>query len=224
MLRPTNLEERLGSGEEMWLAVDYGSLNSHVRALAVNVTAVDGTGAGYLTTWDGFSQMPYASTLNFTKGAVVPNFAIIPTAPCSGCGSASGYPSIGIYASMDTHVVVDIIGFYGDGQLADGTKDGYRFTPQTPKRIVDSRIGLGMPGALGQQGTATVAAPGLPAATAALALNVTAVAPTNTTFISVWPYGLNRPNVSTLNPSAGQIIPQNRQAQTELCGAPAGAA
>jgi hypothetical protein len=38
-------------------------------------------------------------------------------------------------------------------------------------------------------------------------LNVTAVAPTANTFISIWPTGLSRPVISTLNPSAGQIVP-----------------
>jgi hypothetical protein len=47
----------------------------------------------------------------------------------------------------------------------------------------------------------------LPPATWALSLNVTAVSPTATTFISVWPSGLERPTVSTLNPNAGQIVP-----------------
>jgi hypothetical protein len=201
---------RLAGGTAVKVPVSYGTpedpdfYDSHIRALAVNITAVDGAGAGYLTSWSGAGQPPNASTLNFTSGAVVPNFAIVPTSICSECG---GLPAIGIYTSVDVHVIVDVIGFYDDGQLADGTHDGLRFTPLAPFRIVDSRNGYGMPGALGQQATARIAPPFLPPATAAVALNITAVSPTATTFITAWPTGGPRPTVSTLNPSAGQIIP-----------------
>ncbi len=108
---------------------------------------------------------------------------------------------------MDVHVIVDIVGFYDDGQLADGVNDGLRFAPQSPTRIVDSRNQQGMSSALGQQATATITPPTLPPATEALALNITAVSPTNTTFVTVWPNGIAQPTVSTLNPVARQTIP-----------------
>jgi hypothetical protein len=206
--------QRVPGGSSFSLRVAYGDqadprfYNEHIRALAINVTAVDAAGSGYLTTWSGASPMPVASTLNFSPGAVVPNFAIVPTSLCYGCdGTTFPIPTISIYTSMSVHVVVDIVGFYDDGELADGVHDGLRFTPQTPSRIVDSRLGQGLPAALGQQATGSVASAGLPPATKALALNVTAVSPTATTFIAVWPHGMPRPTVSTLNPSAGQIIP-----------------
>ena len=207
-------EERLPAGEYVTIPVSYGKPNApgfynyHIRALAVNITVVDAIGPGYLTAWNGITSRPNASTLNFTSGAVVPNFAIVPTGPCPyWCEGAAGLPSISIFTSMDVHVIVDIIGFYDAGQLANGTDDGLRFVPQTPTRIVDSRFGQGIPTSLGQQGTATITPGALPLATEALALNITAVSPTANTFISAWPYGIDRPTVSALNPSAGQIIP-----------------
>jgi hypothetical protein len=202
---------RLPAGTAVEIPVSYGSVGDpgfydpHVRALAVNITAVDATGTGYLTSWSGQGLTPNASTLNYTRGAVVPNFAIVPTSPCQLCGA--GFPSISVYTSVDVHVIVDVIGFYDDGQLADGTHDGLRFLPQHPSRIVDSRTGFGLPGALGQQATARVSPPAVAAPTEALALNLTAVSPTTTTFVSAWPTGGARPTVSTLNPGAGQIIP-----------------
>lgn len=210
----TDWNERLPAGGEWAFAVSYGKqgypgfYNSHIRALAVNITAVDAVGPGHLTTWASGTPQPTASTLNYTPGAVVPNFAIIPTKPCpSWCGSLQGLPAISIYASVDVHVIVDIIGFYDDGQLADGTHDGLRFTPQTPARFVDSRVGQGMSGPLGAEGSATISPPNLLPATEALALNITAVTPSTATFVSVWPNGITRPLISTLNPAAGQTIP-----------------
>jgi hypothetical protein len=199
---------KLSAGDWLQLPVSYGEdYDPHIRALAVNVTAVDGAGNGYLTTFNGEGSPPFTSTLNFTNTGAVPNFAVVPTGHCNNCPWPASWPIIGVYASVDVHVIVDIVGFYDDGQLADGTNDGLRFMPQTPVRIVDSRIGQGIAGALGQGSTASVSAGSLPPATWALSLNVTAVSPTATTFISVWPNGLDQPTVSTLNPNRGQIVP-----------------
>jgi hypothetical protein len=43
--------------------------------------------------------------------------------------------------------------------------------------------------------------------TGALALNVTAVGATKSTYITVWPNGIAKPPVSNLNPAAGQTVP-----------------
>jgi hypothetical protein len=201
---------RVPSGGAVLLAVDYGdAVNSHIKALAVNVTAVSPTGAGYLTAWDGFHAVPSTSTLNFTAGKVVPNMAIVPTAPCWDCPN-NGYPKpgIAIYASRATHVLVDIVGLYDDSTLPGGL----RFKPMAPARIVDTRIGLGAPSALGPGATATIATPTTiaDADTQAVAMNLTAVVPSTGTFLTVWPDGytdIPRPTVSNLNPAAGQTVP-----------------
>jgi hypothetical protein len=202
--------EKIPGGEWVELGVSFDeTIDPHVRALAVNVTAVDGSGDGYLTTFSGGQATPpLASTLNFTRTGAVPNFAVVPTGYCVGCAPWQ-IPVIGIYVSVDVHVIVDVVGFYDDGSFAHGPDAGLRFTPRTPLRITDSRIGLGMTGPLGAASTVSLAPPpaSLPAATEAVALNVTAVSPTSTTFISVWPTGLPQPLVSTLNPNAGQIVP-----------------
>ncbi|MBB5871874.1 hypothetical protein F4553_005253 [Allocatelliglobosispora scoriae] len=204
-----DLGAKLPAGYYVNVPVSYGaSVNPHIKALAVNVTAVDPSGDGHLRTWNGNPyELPNASTVNYSRGKVVPNFAIVPVAPCDGCGSASGLPSIGIYTSAKTHVIVDIVGFFDDSTLADGL----RFNPITPTRIVDSRESLGLAAPIGPAQTAKVTVPDTIATanTEGLALNVTAVAPTATTYLTVWPAdaGLSKPTVSNLNPSAGQVIP-----------------
>ncbi|MEJ3742271.1 choice-of-anchor D domain-containing protein [Actinomycetes bacterium KLBMP 9797] len=191
------------------LPVDFGPEdNARIRALAVNVTAVSPAGYGYLTAWNGENEPPNASTLNFSRGMNVPNMAIVPTAPCQyeGC---EGLPSIGIFngGQARTHVIVDIVGFFDDSSLANGL----RFKPLKPTRIVDSRSGLGIPAAVGNNATATATAPSTVAGpdTAALATNVTAVSPTEGTYLTVWPAGagIDQPGVSNLNPVRGQTVP-----------------
>ncbi|MET7395189.1 hypothetical protein ABZS66_17035 [Dactylosporangium sp. NPDC005572] len=182
------------------------SIDPHVRAFAVNVTATDPTGGGYLTAWNGYTGgLPNTSTLNYTANATVPNFAVVPTTPCNNCGSASGLPSIGVHTSTNAHIIVDIVGFYDDGTLPGGL----RFTPIVPTRIVDTRSGGGWPSRLGPGATASIKPPALIATvdTWALATNVTAVQPTSATYLTVWPSGAARPGTSNLNPTAGSVVP-----------------
>jgi hypothetical protein len=100
---------------------------------------------------------------------------------------------------------VDVVGVFDDGTLGNG----FRFHPITPTRIVDSRFGQGVPNSLGAKETDVITPPGSVADldTGALALNVTAVGPTSSTFLTLWPDGESRPNVSNLNPAAGQTVP-----------------
>jgi hypothetical protein len=196
---------KLPADETVQVGVSYGaSVDPHIRALVVNVTAVDPSADGFLTTWSGSGPMPLASTLNYTRGILaVANMAVVPVSPC--CG---GFPSIGVYSQANSHIIVDIVGFFDDSALGDGL----RFTPRTPIRIADTRIGQGTPGALGPNTTAAITTPGAvaPAGTEGLALNLTAIAPTNWTYLSVWPQGISgigQPFVSTVNPAPGQVIP-----------------
>lgn len=197
----------LPAGLPVGLAVDLGAtVNTHVRALAVNVTAVNGDSSGYLTTWSGDGARPTVSTLNYAAHTIVPNLAVVPTMPCFFTVACENMPMIALYngAPKAVHVLVDVFGYFDDGTL----NGGLRFHPITPTRIVDSRIGQGAQ-TLGTNTTATVTVPSSVAlpGTAALALNVTAVRPTAGTYFTVWPTGMARPAVSNLNPAKGQTIP-----------------
>lgn len=85
------------------------------------------------------------------------------------------------------------------------------FTGLTPARLLDTRTGIGAPSrALGDGATLAVRVAGrggVPASGAsAVVLNVTAVRPTEGTFVTVFPGGGALPNVSNLNPEAGSIV------------------
>lgn len=195
----------LRGGQYITLPVSFGAeYDSHIRALAVNITAVTPVGPGHITTWNGTLPVPETSTINYVRGSVVPNLAIIPVAPCEDCGTATGLPAIGIATTNDTHLVVDIVGFFDDGTLTDGL----RFRPLNPTRITDTRPSQGGAGPLGPNTTITVEAPGTVAQddTYALALNVTGVTPTDSTHLIVWPSDLDQPLVSNLNPARGAIV------------------
>jgi hypothetical protein len=79
--------------------------------------------------------------------------------------------------------------------------------PLTPARILDTRGG----GTLGVTGTTAVqilGAGGIPTTgVSAVALNVTAVNPTDSGYLTVWPSKRDQPNASNLNFAAGQTVP-----------------
>jgi alpha-tubulin suppressor-like RCC1 family protein len=77
------------------------------------------------------------------------------------------------------------------------------FTPSSPVRVLDTRNGTSPVGP-GQVVTLDLAAR-LPATATAVVLNVTAVNPTASTFVTVFPGGAARPTASNLNLVAGDI-------------------
>jgi len=187
------------------LPIDFGATDSpHVKAVAVNVTAVNPTAPGYFTAWDGV-QAPTTSTVNYLKGQNTPNMAIVPVTKCTTCPQAYSVPQISIInrTSGSAHLLVDVVGFMDD----DYSGSGLRFRSiGAPQRIVDSRSNTGTT-PLGANQTHTITAPSsvTTTATGSLVANVTGVSPTANTFLTLWPNvaGTSRPTVSNLNPAKG---------------------
>lgn len=189
------------------MPLDYGSeLNPHIKALAVNLTSVDGSAGGYLTAWNGSGLPPTASTLNFGARAVVSNFAVVPTASCTIDPSCYGMPQIAVYngSGGTTHVIVDIFGFYDDGF----TGQGMRFHPITPTRITDTRDGLGAT-RLQPNSSTVIQAPNAVTnqRSPALVANVTGINPSNSTYLALYAYGDAKPAVSNLNLTPREVRP-----------------
>ncbi|MBB5868270.1 hypothetical protein F4553_001649 [Allocatelliglobosispora scoriae] len=206
----TSWHSMLPAGAAARVLIDYGpEITPHIRGVVVNVTAVTPTADGYLQAWSGdWGEQPTHSTLNFRKGSVVPNQAIVGTVPCLVliCGEPVRQ-QIMVWTSADTHVLVDIVAIIDDGTLPDGL----RFEPRTPTRIVDTRTGTGLTKALGPNTAATVSVPNasIPAQTRAIAVNAAAVAPTADTFVTLWPWSpdeTGRPDVSSLNAARGTTV------------------
>ncbi|MBB5868475.1 hypothetical protein F4553_001854 [Allocatelliglobosispora scoriae] len=196
---------KLAAGRAVVLGVEFGANNFNITSYAVTVTAVSPEKNGYLATgaWDDNGVgTPTTSTLNFKPGAVVPNFAIVPTGFCNGIGCPE-HPLFYVYngSSGATHVIVDVVGVY---TRLTGSLQGSRFVPREPARVVDTRTGLG--------GWPTFTPKDAyyfsfwaDETTAAIAVNVTAVAPTRSTYLKVWQGG-DTSIASNLNPAAGQTV------------------
>src|SRR5664279_2722842 len=170
-------------------------------AYSFNVTVVTQGYLGYLTVWPTGQQRPGIYTLNSLDGRIKANAAIIPA-------GTSG--AVSVYATDTTNVILDI-----DGYFAPVSGSTLAFYPLPPCRIADTRKGtfppgLGSPYLTGRQERPfpilNATACNIPSSAAAYSLNFTVVPHGPLGYLTVWPTGGSRPNVSTLNDVPGQII------------------
>jgi N-acetylneuraminic acid mutarotase len=87
-----------------------------VGAYSVNITVANPTAQGFLTAWPTGNPQPLVSTLNYRTGVNQANAAIVPA-------DAAG--SIEVFVLQQTHVIIDINGYFVQGVVTDiTTTDG----------------------------------------------------------------------------------------------------
>ena len=89
----------------------------------VNVTAVDPSGPGYLTTWPAGTAQPNASTLNYGDRQTVANGAWV------ALGAAG---RIAVFSEAASDVIVDVQGYVASPSPINVV---------SPARLVDTRTG-----------------------------------------------------------------------------------
>ncbi|MFD9303307.1 hypothetical protein ACFWCB_11725 [Streptomyces sp. NPDC060048] len=166
-----------------------------VTAVVMNVTAVYPTDFGHVTVYPNGQPVPNVSNLNFTPGQIVPNLVVVPVVN----GKVDLRNSAG---SVD--LIADVTGYY--------SATGSTFSSGAPVRLLDTRAGIGArAGAVGQGDLVSVRVAGVEGVPAtgvtAVVLNVTVTAPTADSHLVVYPHGVARPDVSNLNFTAGQTVP-----------------
>jgi protein involved in polysaccharide export with SLBB domain len=171
-----------------------------VDAVMLNVTAVGPTASGFLTVFPCGSPRPNASNVNYQPGDVVPNMVFAKV----GAGG-----NVCIYTFATTNILVDVSGY-----VAAGGSLG----PVVPARVLETRPGQEtIDGQYQGQGPRSAGSVlelkvtgrgGVPAAGVdAVMLNVTAVGPTASGFLTVFPCGSPRPNASNVNYQPGDVVP-----------------
>jgi hypothetical protein len=189
----TRHSSALASGHS--LRLDLPSLPA-ATAVALNVTVTGPTRAGYLAVWSGTAaRTTHTSALNFTAGQTVANMAITTTVP-DPVNNDSSF-SVGNFSAGSVNVIVDVVGFYR--QLYFGP--GAVFKAITPTRVVDTRIGKGLPHALGagQSAAAATSAVFGDADTVAMVANATGLDDPSGTYLSVYTADTRVPGTSSLN-------------------------
>ncbi len=193
------LDTRTGLGAAKAKVNAGGIVNVSVPGLPVgttsiilNVTAIAPTTSGYVTVYPAGAARPSTYNVVYATGRSVPNMVATRVGPG---GQVSLYNSSG---SVD--LVADLAGYFAPDL-------GAGFTSVTPVRVMDTRSGVGgRLGALGAGTVATLKVPNLPAGTKAITANVTVTAPTANGSLSLYPYGVTRPNVSSLNFVKAQTV------------------
>jgi hypothetical protein len=195
VLDTRDTSDPLGPGETITIDIaGVGDVPADAAGVALNLTVTEPTSWGWLTIWPADEPMPTVSTLNFLAGETVANAATLKLADN---GKISINNPFG-----DSHVIVDVAGWYDDAQLSSGGG----FVGMAPARALDTRVS-GTPMAPDSTIDVPLAGTlGVPADATAVALSVTATEPTSWGWLTAWPTGDTQPLASNLNFLAGQTV------------------
>lgn len=198
------LDTRDGTGAPAGVLGQHATLNlslagqvpASATAVTINVTVVNATGSTYVAAWPTGQPMPTASNVNVTSANATANLVSV---------KLGTDQSISLFNNVGTvHLIADLAGYYSPDS-------GSAFVAVPPKRLIDTRNGAtwtavsGGGNALPLRMTAPV-----PSNATGVVMNVTGVAPSNDTFVAVYPRTGTAPTPpanSSLNLVAGQTVP-----------------
>lgn len=96
---------RIAAGGTLDVKVtDIAGVPSTATAVVLNVTATDAQATGYLTVYPFNVGLPPSSNVNFVAGQSIPNVVVSGVSPDG---------RVKIFASAETHVIVDVAGWFG---------------------------------------------------------------------------------------------------------------
>ena len=200
-------------------------------AAVVNLTGVVGSAATYLslfpTNSNGQCVATGTSTINLSAGAVEANRVMVELGPTTTGGAAD---ALCVFNAAGTiNVLIDANGWFGSST----GPSGYQYQALSPTRICDTRsastdcslgaLGAGSARLITVAGNAGVPAFGSATTVVGMVANLTAVAPSAGTYLSLYPANVPRPLASDLNVNAGEVLPNLAVVQlSTVSGANAG--
>ncbi|MGW8778668.1 PKD domain-containing protein [Streptomyces sp. NPDC055796] len=166
------------------------------RAVVLNVTATNATGAGHVVVQPESYGFDEGSNLNYAAGQTVANQVIVPVGKDGSVQLLNGG-----WESVD--LLADVTGYF-TASVAAG------YVPLTPVRAADTREGLGTAkGQVRGYGTFDIDVAGrkrVAEGATAVALNVTVTNPRSAGHLTAYPSGQAAPTTSSLNFTAGQTV------------------
>lgn len=200
----TNVPIPIGPNDVLSVSFSLPQIDvNHVSALLLNVTATRPTVGGYLTVYPWLDPRPDASSLNFTKDQTVANAVVVKLGRSNGTAAYSIYNAFG-----STDVLIDVIGFFDDNTTQPISWPSAYRALDAPARVYNTRQpGIGPFGPKATRYTSVVGAGGAPPGAVAVSMNVTATATTTAGYLAVWSAGSSHPEVSTVNWSANDTVP-----------------
>lgn len=178
------------------------SIPSTAKAYVLNVTLVPRGSVDFATVWPGGESRPDYWTVRSPDGLIVANSAIV--------RSPAGAGALSVYTSNDTDVLIDVAGYFAESS-------NLVYYPLAPCRVIETRQeyrptpGPFGPPSLKAQETRRYRFPStpycsIPSGAAAYSVTITLVPPQPVIFLTAWPAGGSRPNVSSINSPAGRIL------------------
>jgi hypothetical protein len=167
------------------------------KAVVANVTLVPRGPVEFVTLWPSGETRPVSYAVRSPDAAIVANSMVVMV-------GTNG--SISFYASHDTEAIVDVSGYFTD----DANKSNLVYYPLAPCRLVDTRelyrpqFGPFGPPSLKAGETRRFEVPAspycaIPQGAVAYSATFTIVPSGPMMFLTVWPSGGARPNVSLIN-------------------------
>jgi hypothetical protein len=166
-----------------------------ISALVVNVVSTGADGDGWATFYPSRTEAPGTSSLNYAKGIDVANQITVKTAADN---------SVEFYASTNTNLIVDLVGYYTGGATGPGG-----FVAVQPVRVMDTRSSFGNYGFDAENNAQQLIVGGssvIPRTANGVSANVVAAGSHDAGYLTVWPDGVAKPNSSNLNFKAGQVV------------------
>ncbi len=168
---------------EVTLPAAFGA----VQAAALNLTATDAQGPGYVAAYPCGGTVPTVSAVNVDSSAPRANLVQVAV-------GVSG--RVCLFNLTPMHLVVDLAGVYGT--------TGLRYQAAAPVRLVDTRVGTG--GWLGAPASFQPVAVPVVAGAAAVTLTATVSGPSGSGFLTAYPCAAERPTASNLNYGDGESV------------------
>ncbi|MFN0028829.1 MAG: hypothetical protein ACKV2O_16835 [Acidimicrobiales bacterium] len=187
---------RIGRGETVSIAVTGrdGVPAGNVASVAVNLTLVSPSTDTYLAAYPSGATPPPISSINSGPGQIRTNLAIVIV---SSLGRITLYNAAG-----DTDIVVDVMGFFSSTNGVSGA----RYRTMSPTRMLDTRDTANPAGPSDLMAVPVRGRLGVPSNAISVAITLTAVDPTEGTFITAFPSDAAQPEASNLNPPAATVV------------------
>jgi peptidoglycan hydrolase-like protein with peptidoglycan-binding domain len=186
---------------------DQVTVPDSATAVALNITTFQPSGPGFVTVWPCGSDRPETSNLNHGSGQIIANNVL---------ASIDDDGTICLYSLVTTDVIVDVSGWFT--AEAGAVAAGIGVVGVTPKRVVDTRRGLGWPGRVAENNPIVINVAGMTATrpdgtsvtassdVLAVSLNVTATGSSGPGFLTVWPCDEPFPLAASVNYEKGATV------------------
>ena len=184
------------------LAVSFPSKPSGVAAVAINITTTNSAAQGFITAYPCGTPRPLTAVVQTKVGAGndIPGTTVVSLGPDG---------RVCLFSSVPTDIVVDVMGWFKPSA-------GSRYRPETPERLLDTRL-VGPRPAAYTETRIQVTGGSRPASSTAASVNVAATEAATGGYVTAYPCA-NRDLTSVVNIRPGLDISNHALVPLDAAG------